>query len=141
MATKADLTPLATKADAATNPDGDLEQLPGAGVDLFDGRGAKGKKQTNQRDRFQRPACKQRDRGWAVFDERRARGRSRWKRLRLKTLRRFGHLCVVCRQQGRTVGATDVDHIQPAAGDESLFYAGANLQALCRECHELKNPP
>ena len=29
-----------------------------------------------------------------------------------------------------------VDHIRPHKGDEVLFFDPANLQAICKECHD-----
>ena len=45
-------------------------------------------------------------------------------------------LCVRCAQLGKTTPATVVDHITPHKGDEFLFYDRANLQALCKACHD-----
>lgn len=42
----------------------------------------------------------------------------------------------MCKQVGRVTAATVVDHIKPHRGDESLFYDAANLQSLCKPCHD-----
>lgn len=42
----------------------------------------------------------------------------------------------LCRGCGNL--ATDVDHVQPHRGDERLFYDLANLQPLCKACHQRK---
>jgi 5-methylcytosine-specific restriction enzyme A len=59
----------------------------------------------------------------------------RWRQLRENFLLRFP-LCAACLLEGRTVAATDVDHIvaKRAGGtdDES------NLQSLCHACHSAK---
>lgn len=61
--------------------------------------------------------------------------RSEWKRLRREQLRREP-FCVFCRLVGRTAPAVIVDHIKPHRGDESLFFDAANLQSLCKSCHD-----
>ena len=43
-----------------------------------------------------------------------------------------------CWRSGRAVAATDVDHIEPHRGDQSLFWAPANHQSLCHACHSSK---
>lgn len=65
-----------------------------------------------------------------------ARGYGRdWRRRREQVLA-SQPLCVECKAQGRTVAATDVDHIRRLAdgGDGS----DANLQPLCHRCHARK---
>lgn len=47
-------------------------------------------------------------------------------------------LCVECLKAGRYVKATDVDHIRPHRGDQSLFWDRSNWQALCHSCHSKK---
>ena len=64
-----------------------------------------------------------------------------WQKLRKMILadslhESHGPLCVECRRQGKTVIATDVDHILPKAqggGDD-----WDNLQSLCSTCHKRK---
>ena len=60
---------------------------------------------------------------------------SRWQKYRERYLREHG-LCVMHQQQGRTVLATVVDHIQPHKGDHKLFWDPKNHQALCKMCHD-----
>ncbi len=44
-----------------------------------------------------------------------------------------------CRHEGRDVPATDVDHIVPVTGpDDPRFWAPANHQSLCHDCHSAK---
>lgn len=45
-------------------------------------------------------------------------------------------LCQVCHEANRIKAATEVDHIVPksAGGSDSP----QNLQAICKECHQLK---
>ena len=47
-------------------------------------------------------------------------------------------LCEHCEREGRTVAATDVDHVQPHEGNEALLFSMDNLQALCGTCHRRK---
>ena len=60
-----------------------------------------------------------------------------WRKLRLVVLERDRRLCQTCLKLGRTVAATDVDHILPIAqgGTNDL----ANLQCLCSDCHRTKS--
>lgn len=62
--------------------------------------------------------------------------RARWNKVRMRVLR-GNPVCVVCERKGVTSVATEVDHIVPLA-DGGARFARANLQALCRPCHELK---
>jgi 5-methylcytosine-specific restriction endonuclease McrA len=50
-------------------------------------------------------------------------------------LTRYPH-CLFCARAGRRTLATVVDHIRPHRGDQRLFWAGNNLQALCKPCHD-----
>ncbi|WP_330410731.1 HNH endonuclease signature motif containing protein [Lachnotalea glycerini] len=47
-------------------------------------------------------------------------------------------MCVRCRERGKLVKATVVDHIIPHRGNEELFWAESNWQALCKNCHDRK---
>jgi 5-methylcytosine-specific restriction protein A len=58
---------------------------------------------------------------------------ARWKRLRRIVLAEQP-ICQTC----QTELTTDVDHIQPHRGNESLFWARDNLQGLCASCHSIK---
>ena len=60
-----------------------------------------------------------------------------WQKLRASFLA-LHPLCVECLKKGKTVQATDVDHIKPHKGDKSLFWDSNNLQALCHRCHSRK---
>ena len=59
-----------------------------------------------------------------------------WDKLRKVALRRDKHLCQDCRDKGRVVPATQVDHVTPKAkgGTDDLD----NLRSLCRDCHDAK---
>lgn len=74
---------------------------------------------------------------------------SRWQQARADHLRR-NPLCVFCRDKGRAVAATVVDHItaprlsEAKAGGDSeqiaaawrLFWDRGNWQSLCKPCHD-----
>lgn len=67
-----------------------------------------------------------------------ARGYNRrWQKARLAFLHK-NPLCVRCKQQGRFVRATVVDHIIPHRGNQKLFWDQSNWQALCKQCHDRK---
>lgn len=61
----------------------------------------------------------------------------RWQRLRANYLARHP-LCEECLNEGRTVMATVVDHIDPHRGDKELFYNEDNWQSLCTRHHNSK---
>jgi len=62
----------------------------------------------------------------------------RWQQVRAGWLRSHP-LCVRCEGDGRTVVATDVDHIVPHKGDMNLFWdIEHNVQSLCHSCHSAK---
>lgn len=63
---------------------------------------------------------------------------ARWARLRLDVFLRDLFTCQMpgC---GRLEGDTSqlvCDHIKPHRGDERLFWDKANLQTLCKPCHD-----
>jgi 5-methylcytosine-specific restriction protein A len=71
------------------------------------------------------------------------RGYGAWWRNRHKTGQadRFllrNPLCARCKQQGKSVRATCVDHIIPHNGDQRLLRDESNWQALCASCHAIK---
>lgn len=47
-------------------------------------------------------------------------------------------LCRLCAAEGRTTGATVVDHIVPHKGDMAAFWKRNNWQSLCASCHSAK---
>lgn len=59
-----------------------------------------------------------------------------WQKLRERILKRDCGLCQLCREAGRIIVATHVDHKVPKAhgGTDS----DENLQALCAACHKAK---
>jgi 5-methylcytosine-specific restriction protein A len=60
---------------------------------------------------------------------------SAWKALRLNQLR-SEPLCRMCKAEGRIKAASVCDHITPHRGDTALFHDPANLQSLCKPCHD-----
>lgn len=61
---------------------------------------------------------------------------ARWHALRLEVFRRDLFQCRAC---GRIEGNTSqlvCDHVQPHRGSERLFWDEANLQTLCKPCHD-----
>jgi 5-methylcytosine-specific restriction enzyme A len=61
----------------------------------------------------------------------------RWQKVRLLVLRRDKYLCQHCLRQGVITVATDVDHII-ALSRGGARLDPANLQSLCRTCHNRK---
>ncbi|MCX6383161.1 MAG: HNH endonuclease signature motif containing protein [Actinobacteria bacterium] len=62
---------------------------------------------------------------------------SRWHKARLMYLR-SNPLCVMCLEQGYTVSATIVDHIEPHRGEYEKFWDEDNWQSLCKTHHDRK---
>lgn len=65
-----------------------------------------------------------------------------WQALRRDTLARDAMACrlcgVLCIGLGQHELAPVVDHITPHKGDLSRFYNPANLQTLCKRCHDTR---
>ncbi|MDU2265242.1 HNH endonuclease signature motif containing protein [Clostridium celatum] len=62
---------------------------------------------------------------------------SKWRTARSRFLK-VNPLCVRCKDEGRLVKATVVDHIKPHREDKKLFWDESNWQALCKRCHDKK---
>ena len=62
---------------------------------------------------------------------------SRWRKARLRFLKE-NIFCVRCKNEGKLVRATVVDHIIPHRGNKELFWDESNWQALCKRCHDMK---
>ena len=62
---------------------------------------------------------------------------ARWRRLRAQHLAR-NPWCVMCASFGKVEKATEVDHIIPHKGDDSLRLDASNLQSLCSYHHKSK---
>lgn len=58
----------------------------------------------------------------------------RWRKARIQFLTQRP-LCKFCEDEGRLKAATEVDHIKPHDGDETLFWDEANWQGLCSFHH------
>lgn len=58
-----------------------------------------------------------------------------WRRLRFKTIKRYGRVCMCC---GTTKGEMHVDHIKPVRKYWELRLDPDNLQVLCDECNHGK---
>lgn len=65
-------------------------------------------------------------------------GGKRWLAFRKVQLEREP-LCRECLREGRTVAATDVDHVTPIEGPaDPRFYDLECVQSLCHSCHARK---
>ena len=62
---------------------------------------------------------------------------ARWTKARAVFLARQP-LCVACEAQDKVTAATDVDHVMPHRGDQTLFWDESNWQPLCKPCHSRK---
>lgn len=61
----------------------------------------------------------------------------RWQQTRAGYLAKHP-LCAHCKLEGRVEPATDLDHIIPHKGDQTLFWDRENWQGLCRMHHSRK---
>lgn len=61
---------------------------------------------------------------------------ARWQRLRWKVLERACFTCAMCGVIEGRKGQLVADHVQPHRGDPDLFWDEANLQCLCKTCHD-----
>jgi 5-methylcytosine-specific restriction protein A len=69
---------------------------------------------------------------------RRGYGR-RWRKVSAAYLRAHPLCeCRECKEAGRPVPATVVDHIVPHRGDQDLFWDETNWQAMAKPCHDRK---
>jgi 5-methylcytosine-specific restriction endonuclease McrA len=83
------------------------------------------------------PHCRAREEAERVpASERYGRG---WPELRARVLREARYLCEPCAMKGRFTEAVEVDHIIPALERPDLKLERRNCQAICRECHRVKN--
>lgn len=73
---------------------------------------------------------REREPGKRLYDTR------RWRRERLEHLREHP-LCVECLPHV-TALATEVDHVKPHRGDETLFWDRSNWRSLCARHHGRK---
>ena len=63
----------------------------------------------------------------------------RWKRLRIKILNRTPYCQQCWRDKNQYVPANVVDHMIGHHGNERLMWDEANLQSMCKPCHDTKN--
>jgi 5-methylcytosine-specific restriction protein A len=61
---------------------------------------------------------------------------ARWRALRLSIFLRDLFTCKKCGHLEGDVSLLVCDHIVPHRGDERLFWDEANLQTLCKRCHD-----
>lgn len=61
---------------------------------------------------------------------------ARWQALRLRIFLRDLFICQKCARPEGNTALLVADHIKPHRGDERLFWDEANLQTLCKECHD-----
>ncbi len=59
-----------------------------------------------------------------------------WQRLRWSVLVRDLFTCKRCGKIEAETAKLVADHIPPHRGDEALFWSEANLQCLCKSCHD-----
>lgn len=62
-----------------------------------------------------------------------------WQAVRRQVLERDGYLCQVCKRAGRVTPADTVHHITPVRVDYSKRLDPANLEAICRACHNAEH--
>lgn len=61
---------------------------------------------------------------------------SRWQKLRWSVLVRDLFTCGRCERIEPDTSQLVADHKRPHRGDEALFWDPANLQCLCKTCHD-----
>jgi 5-methylcytosine-specific restriction endonuclease McrA len=61
---------------------------------------------------------------------------ARWQRLRWSVLVRAVFTCAACQRVEGNTALLVADHIEPHRGDEAKFWNEANLQCLCKACHD-----
>ena len=63
-------------------------------------------------------------------------GTAAWQRLRWSVLVRDAFTCRMCSRTEAKTSQLVADHIRPHRGDVALFWDDANLQCLCKPCHD-----
>jgi 5-methylcytosine-specific restriction protein A len=61
---------------------------------------------------------------------------ARWRALRAEVLIDAAFVCAMCRRVEGDSAQLVCDHIVPHRGDAGLFWDRANLQCLCKPCHD-----
>lgn len=62
-----------------------------------------------------------------------------WQAVRRQVLDRDHYLCQVCKRAGRVTPATTVHHITPVRVDYSKRLDPANLETICKACHNAEH--
>lgn len=94
---------------------------------------AKAREADNERRRKEYEAGQQRTADKAFYSCKRWRDFRKWFFSQAENV-----LCVECKRQGKTVAATQLDHIKPRKLHPELAFAVENLQGLCGKCHTAK---
>lgn len=63
-----------------------------------------------------------------------------WKKKRMQIMARDHGACQECRKLGRYARAELVHHIKHLADEPELALEDANLEAVCKQCHEKLHP-
>ena len=63
-------------------------------------------------------------------------GTKRWRQLRWQVLLEAMFTCARCERVEAQSRLLVADHIKPHRGDPALFWDRANLQCLCKPCHD-----
>jgi 5-methylcytosine-specific restriction protein A len=61
---------------------------------------------------------------------------ARWKRLRLRIFERDGYTCQICKDTIANTSRLVADHKIAHRGDERMFWDEANIETLCKPCHD-----
>lgn len=61
---------------------------------------------------------------------------ARWRQLRMEVLTEAMFSCAHCKRLEGKTALLVADHIRPHRGDPALFWDRANLQCLCKQCHD-----
>ena len=64
---------------------------------------------------------------------------NKWRKIRLKVIRRDGLYCAECKRNNRKTLGKEVDHIIPIKERPDLITTLFNLQLLCKSCHSKKS--
>ena len=65
---------------------------------------------------------------------------TKWKKVRLKALKRDKYICQECKKYFKNTEATVVHHIIEISEDLSTAYDINNLESLCAKCHNKRHP-
>ena len=62
-----------------------------------------------------------------------------WQAVRTQVLARDGYRCQVCKRAGRLTPATTVHHLKSVRQAPNLKLDPANLETICRACHNAEH--